>query len=347
MDIVYKKIGEIKPYDKNPRRNDQAVEAVKNSIQEFGWQQPLVIDKNNIVVIGHTRLKAAKELHMTSVPCLIAENLTDEQIRALRLADNKVGELAEWDDFLLKGELNDIFDIDMEDFGFDLDFDEEEEEEPQEKPNERERTFDYYNLEYINLNRCVGKYQMPYIRATDFVPTDLMSFNYMLNTDSFEKGIHFYVDDYQFERMWSDPQKYLERISNFTCCLTPDFSMYTEMPLAMMVWNKFRSQLIGQIMQDYGITVIPTLQWCREDSFEFCFDGIEPGGTVSVSTIGVKKEDAASEIWFKGMDEAIKKLKPSHIVVYGGDIGYKFDCPVTYIDNHNTERMKGDNKGSN
>ena len=209
-----------------------------------------------------------------------------------------------------------------------------------EKENERERTMDAYNLDYIDLDTCVGKWQMPFIHKTDFVPEDLMSFNYMLNTDAFEKGIHFYVDDYQFERIWNDPDKYLDRVSQFACCLTPDFSMYTEMPLAMMVWNKFRSQLIGQIMQDYGITVIPTLQWCKEDSFEFCFEGIEAGGTVSVSTIGVKKEDSASEIWFKGMDEAIRRLKPSHVVVYGGDIGYKFDCPVTYIDNHNTERMR-------
>ena len=340
MNIIYKKIGEIKPYDKNPRKNDKAVEAVKNSIQEFGWQQPIVVDKNNVVVIGHTRLKAAKELKMFEVPCVIADNLTDEQIRALRLADNKVGELAEWDEALLFGELDDIFDIDMSDFGFDLDFDEDEDEALEDKTNERERTMDAYNLDYIDLDRCVGQYQMPLIRKTDYVPDDLMSFNYMLNTDAFEKGIHFYVDDYQFERMWNDPDKYLDRVSQFTCCLTPDFSMYTEMPLAMMIWNKFRSQLIGQIMQDYGITVIPTLQWCREDSFDFCFDGIEPGGTVSVSTIGVKKEDSASDIWFKGMDEAMRRLKPSHVVVYGGDIGYLFDCPVTYIDNHNVERMR-------
>lgn len=340
MNIIYKKIGEIKPYPKNPRNNNKAIEAVAKSIKEFGWQQPIVIDRNNIIVIGHTRYKAAIELGMNEVPCYIAENLSDEQIRALRLADNKVGELADWNEDLLNGELSDIFNLDMSDFGFDLDFDEEEEELEESKPNERERTMDAYNLDHINLNRCVGKWQMPFIRKTDFVPDDLMSFNYMLSTDSFEKGIHFYVDDYQFERIWNDPDKYLERISNFACCLTPDFSMYTEMPLAMMMWNKFRSQLIGQIMQDYGITVIPTLQWCREDSFDFCFDGIEPGGVVSVSTIGVKKEDSASEIWFKGMDEAMKRLKPSHVVVYGGDIGYKFDCPVTFIDNHNTERMR-------
>ena len=112
------------------------------------------------------------------------------------------------------------------------------------------------------------------------------------------------------------------------------------MPVAMQIWNTFRSRLIGQIMQDNGITVIPTLSWCRENSYDFCFDGIEPGGVVSVSTIGVKKDAGANRLWFAGMDEAITRLRPRHVVVYGGDIGYRFSCGVTYINNHNSERFK-------
>ena len=106
------------------------------------------------------------------------------------------------------------------------------------------------------------------------------------------------------------------------------------------MWNVYRSRLIGQIWQDAGLIVIPTLQWCREDSFEFCFDGIEPGGTVSVSTIGVKNDPDAGDLWVAGMDEAMKRLRPKHVVVYGGDIGYKFPCRVTYIANHNADRLK-------
>ena len=92
MNIIYKKIGEIKPYDKNPRNNDKAVEAVANSIKEFGWQQPIVVDKNNIIVIGHTRFKAAKVLGMNEVPVYIAKNLSDEQIRALRLTTTQTSQ---------------------------------------------------------------------------------------------------------------------------------------------------------------------------------------------------------------------------------------------------------------
>ena len=123
MQIVDKNIKELIPYSKNPRKNDGAVEAVANSIKEFGFKVPIVIDSKNNVVCGHTRLKAAKKLKMDSVPCVIADDLTEEQIKAFRLADNKVGELAEWDFDLLGDELDGIFDIDMSEFGFELEND--------------------------------------------------------------------------------------------------------------------------------------------------------------------------------------------------------------------------------
>ena len=118
MQIVEKKLCDIKPYEKNPRKNDNAVEQVANSIKEFGFKVPIVIDKDNVIVCGHTRYKASKKLGIDTVPCVIADDLTDEQIKAYRLADNKVSELAEWDFNILGEELEGIFDIDMKDFGF-------------------------------------------------------------------------------------------------------------------------------------------------------------------------------------------------------------------------------------
>lgn len=119
MQIIEKKISELKPYEKNPRKNDNAVDYVAKSIEQFGFRVPIVIDSNKIVVCGHTRLKAAKKLGIKSVPCVIADDLTDEQIKAFRLADNKTAEFSEWDFDLLNQELDGIFDIDMSDFGFD------------------------------------------------------------------------------------------------------------------------------------------------------------------------------------------------------------------------------------
>lgn len=120
MQIIEKNINDLKPYEKNPRKNDNAVEQVANSINEFGFNVPIVIDKNNVIVCGHTRYKAANKLGLDVVPCVVADDLTNEQIKAYRLADNKVSELAEWDIDLLGEELDGIFDIDMSDFGFDL-----------------------------------------------------------------------------------------------------------------------------------------------------------------------------------------------------------------------------------
>lgn len=118
MEIVYKKTKDLKPYENNPRFNDDAVEYVANSIKEFGFKNPIIIDKNNVIVAGHTRLKAAKELGIEKVPCIVADDLTDEQIKAFRLADNKVGEIAVWDYDMLAEELSGLA-IDMSSFGFD------------------------------------------------------------------------------------------------------------------------------------------------------------------------------------------------------------------------------------
>lgn len=121
MQIIYKNIDELVPYENNPRINDDAVEYVANSIKEFGFKVPIVIDKNNVIIAGHTRIKASKELGIEEIPCIIADDLTEEQIKAFRLADNKVSEKSMWDYSKLDEELKDIFDIDMNLFDFETD----------------------------------------------------------------------------------------------------------------------------------------------------------------------------------------------------------------------------------
>ena len=117
MEIQMRKIGEVIPYEHNPRRNDHAVDAVAESIRQFGFKVPIVVDKDGIIVAGHTRLKAAVKLGLEEVPCVVADDLSDDQVKAFRLADNKVGELAAWDFTELEKELAEI-DEDMTRFGF-------------------------------------------------------------------------------------------------------------------------------------------------------------------------------------------------------------------------------------
>ena len=120
MNINNIEINKIKPYEKNPRKNDEAVKYVAESIKEFGFKVPIVIDKNNIIIAGHTRYKASIQLGLKEVPCIIADDLTEEQIKAFRLADNKAGEIAECDYNILELELDGISNIDMSLFNFDM-----------------------------------------------------------------------------------------------------------------------------------------------------------------------------------------------------------------------------------
>lgn len=336
LKIEYVDINSIKPYQNNPRHNEEAIPYVMNSIREFGFKNPIIIDKNNVIIAGHTRLESAKRLGMNEVPIIHADDLTDEQIKAFRLADNKVSEYATWNDDLLNIELQDL-DIDMSDFGFDLDFTTDD----IFKENERHRTNDAYNLDIIDFKALSNDFwQMPIINNDNCIPSDLIGFNYAKSSDKKNSGIHFYLDDYQFERLWNNPQEYIEVLNQYECILSPDFSLYLDMPMPMKIWNIYRSRQIGQYYQSQGIKVIPTLSWAEKETFEFAFKGIPKGSIVSVSTIGVKRNKEAFQIWKDGMDAMINEIQPSTILVYGGELDYEYgDIEVIYFENKVTERM--------
>lgn len=166
MEIINKKIEELKEYKNNPRNNKEAIKYVANSIKEFGFKVPIILDKNNEIICGHTRYNAAKKLKLKEVPCIIADDLSDEQIKAFRLADNKVSEIATWDLELLDLELKEIDDLfNMNDFGFDFNLDLEEKEETKEITEEKkedievnlgdileigERKIFYGNIDVVN-----------------------------------------------------------------------------------------------------------------------------------------------------------------------------------------------------
>ena len=355
LQIEYVDIGIVKPYYRNARHNDgEATEKLAESIKEFGFQQPILVDDNNIIITGHTRLKAALSLGIDKIPIARAVGLSDEQIKAYRLADNRVAEYSTWDKELLDIELAEFETIDMSKFGFELsisglDFGaadpEQEQVEEESEDFHRETTINQYNLFNYDPDRTEGKYDMPVLDGVDHVPADLQGFNYVLNKPDTTKGVHFFLDDYQFERIWQRPEFYIEKLIDFDCALTPDFSLYLDMHMAMQVWNIYRSRLIGQIMQDYGITVIPTVSWSTKDSFDFCFDGLPQNATLAVSTIGVKQDKEQFEIWIDGMNEMIKRLSPTKIIVYGGKVDYDYkDIEVVYFNNATTERMKNNGR---
>lgn len=345
--IEYMPIENLKPYENNAKIHTvEQIEQIKASITEFGMNDPIAIWKDNIIIEGHGRLIACKELGFKELPVIRLDNLTDDERKAYTLVHNKLTMNTDFDIDLLNEELETI-EIDMTEFGFeDLsgfdDFGEDEEEDFDDGyyGDERERTNRAYNLDLIE-ELTNDFWQMPIIECDDFIPDDLIGFNYAKSSENKKCGIHFYVDDYQFERIWNYPEKYIDVLKQYECILTPDFSLYLDMPMPMKIWNIYRSRLIGQYFQSRGIKVIPTISWAEEETFKFCFKGIPKGSIVSISTIGVKQDENALKIWCDGVSEMIKQIEPKAILVYGGKLDYDFkDIQVYYYENKVTEKWK-------
>ena len=333
LKIEYIDPAKLKPYERNARKHtDYDLATIKASIEEFGFKDPIgVWGKNNLIVEGHGRQRAALELGLDKVPIIRLDDLTDEQRRAYALAHNKTAEMSSWEPEMLDAELLDIESIDMSEFGFDVPDDQEEDEDSY-YGDERERTYNAYNLKEFDGSRCAGPYDLPVLRKCSFVPTELIGFNYLLTDKNHDKGIHFFLDDYQFERIWTDPMTYITKLIYFPCMCTPDFSLYTDMPMAMKIWNVYRSRLIGQMAADCGCQVIPTLQWAGSDTLDWVFEGIEKGGTVAVSTVGVMRDKDAFELWKAGMERALVEVEPETVICYGTDVDFDFSpARVVYI----------------
>lgn len=214
MQVEYISVNDIKPYEKNAKKHpEQQVEHIANSIKKFGWQQPIVIDKDNVIVIGHGRLLAAKKLGLNEVPIVKAEDLSEEQIKALRLADNKTNE-SEWDFSLLDGELESIVDIDMEQFGFDLSLDDEEPQEvvEDEIPEEVETKCKLGDLWELGNHRliCGDSTDVTVIdRLMDGVKADMVFTDppYGMNLDTDFSGMQNHLD-FAKEKGFTGGKKY-------------------------------------------------------------------------------------------------------------------------------------------
>ena len=341
LKIEYVDINSIKPYEKNAKLHpEEQIEQIKKSISQFGMDDPIGIWKDEIVE-GHGRLIACKELGYIEVPIIRLDHLTDEERKAYTLAHNKLTMNSDFDIDILNDELLNFDTIDMSDFGFNIDMDDIQFEDEEFKENERHRTNDAYNLDLVDIENSTNDFwQMPIIKNDNFIPYDLIGFNYAKTSENKKTGIHFYLDDYQFERVWNNPDEYIDILKQYECILSPDFSLYLDMPMPMKIWNIYRSRQIGQYYQSHGIKVIPTLSWAEKETFEFCFKGIPKGSVVSVSTIGVKQNKEALQIWKDGMDAMIKEIEPKTILIYGGELDYEYgDIEVIYFENKVTERM--------
>lgn len=318
MKIEMLKVKDLKPYKKNAKKHPKKqIERIANSIEQFGFNDPVAIWKDNVVISGHGRLEAMKQLGYAEVPCIRLDHLTDEERKAYTLAHNKVAE-SEWDYSILDDEINSITEFDMGDFGFEF-IDTEKN-----KADTQKKVENILNIGKANF-AGVGKYDIPQLEPIHENEIgeikEWIGFNYVLSdTEPEGKAVHFFIDDYQFQRIWNTPEKYMEKLARYEAVLTPDFSPYSDMPLATQIFNHYRKHWVGKLMQEYGVKVIPTIRASRDErSLDFYLDGEPKGGVVCISSMWTSDEDARE--YFKREYETMRKtLKPEKIYVYGNEV---------------------------
>lgn len=175
---------------------------------------------------------------------------------------------------------------------------------------------------YENAQRMLfdgeGQYAIPEIEPTQFDNAEFVGFNYVRGANGVEsKAVHFFLDDYQFTRVWTDPDRYIPMLQRFKYVLTPDFSLYTDFPKALQIYNHYRKHWLGAYWQMHGINVIPTIGWSDMESFEWCFDGEPTHSVVAVSSVGTQVKKEARQQFLEGYLEMMERLHPEQIIFYG------------------------------
>ena len=175
----------------------------------------------------------------------------------------------------------------------------------------------YENVQRMLFNG-IGEYDIPQIESIQFNNAEFIGFNYARNVKEPEnKAVHFFLDDYQFTRVWTEPDRYIPMLQRFKYVLTPDFSLYTDFPKPLQIYNHYRKHWIGAYLQMHGINVIPTICWSDQKSFEWCFDGEPTQSVVAVSSVGPQNNKEKKQCFLDGYHEMVERLQPTQIIFYG------------------------------
>ena len=194
-----------------------------------------------------------------------------------------------------------------------------------------------------NQFKSVGMLKLPLVKRQEISLEDvsLIGYDKVNQSNDYKSIVHFFLDDYKFESIYNNPEKKIEALRQFKAVLTPDFSMFVEMPIALQLFATFKNRWTGAYLQQQGIKVIPTVRWGALTSFNFCFDGIEKGSIVAVSTIGVKKQKSH---FMLGYNEMLSRIKPSKIICYGKPFD-EMKGDIIKVDYAKTNSLKKSNSG--
>ena len=325
MQIERVRVEKLKPADYNPRKKlnpkDKEYQEIKRSIEEFGYVQPLIVNRDYTIIGGHQRLTVLRDLGFTEIDVIVVD-VDKTQEKALNIALNKI--TGRWDSKLLSGLLNDLnanrFDLTLTGFEpkvLDLGI-----------SGDARNTQEKLVEGILNLNKAqydgTGDYDIPEILPVYELPEikEWIGFNYVLSDTNPEgKAVHFFLDDYQFERVWNNPDKYIDKLSRYVCVASPDFSPYGDMPLCLQIYNHYRKHWIGRYFQEHGITVVPTIR-CSTDprSMGWYLDGEPRKSIVLISSMWATTSEEMKEAFIEEYERMYKTLKPCKIFIYGKEI---------------------------
>lgn len=280
LKIEYIEIEKLNHYANNSKiHTKEQIEHIANSIQEFGFNDPLgIAGKDNIILEGNGRVEAAKRLGLKTLPCVRLDHLSKEEQEAYVIAHNATNLETGFDDKLLLEELNKLQNkYNFCDFGINV--------------NELKNfDNDNYYKNFLALHKqkltrnefeMVGEFELPLVKKQkiDLEKISLLNFSNTKYNDvkNFDKTIQFFTYDYKFDYVYSHPSLAFEKLKQYYCLLTPDYSLYTDMSVSLQIKNTFKNRWCGAYWQSLGLRVIPTVEWSNEKSFKFCFDGIEKG----------------------------------------------------------------------
>ena len=191
--------------------------------------------------------------------------------------------------------------------------------------------------EYLNLLTMafdgVGEYHIPQIKpVTELYVKDWIGFNFVSTTKKQREttGVHFYIEDYQFERVWNAPWRFSKVFNEFGAVMSPDFSTYLDFPKAVRVFNHYRKHWCGAYWQEMGATVIPTIEWGLPEDYSWFFDGEPEGGIVAVSNVGIMRDKELRTNYMRGYKEMLTRLQPKEVLMFG-HIFDDYPGPIHYI----------------
>lgn len=181
----------------------------------------------------------------------------------------------------------------------------------------RKQPTDCWNARLLEYATYAGKLEFPIFPCANVIPTDLYSFRYLELSTSRKYWIHFFGSDQYLEDVWENPELWASRLNSFAGIISPDLSVYRDMPMVQQMYNVYRNRVLAHWFSQHGIPVIPNIRWADQRSYDFVFEGIPQNSTVCVSTSGILIDDEDRTAFRLGLDAMIKALTPQTVLIYG------------------------------